>query len=62
MPTQRGMDVNDWLVKKLAPLFNVGYTAEMEGELDKVEEGTVRGNGMLSDFYRKFTAWLEAAK
>lgn len=62
VPTQRGMDVNDWLVKKLAPLFNVGYTAEMEGELDKVEEGTVRGNGMLSDFYRKFTAWLEAAK
>jgi len=27
VPTQRGMDVNDWLVKKLEPLFNVGYTA-----------------------------------
>ena len=62
VPTQRGMDVNDWLVKKLAPLFNVGYTAEMEGELDKVEEGAMRGNGMLSGFYRKFNAWLEAAK
>ncbi len=62
VPTQRGMDVNDWLVKKLEPLFNVGYTAEMEGELDKVEEGAVRGDGMLSDFYRKFTAWMEAAK
>ena len=62
VPTQRGMDVNDWLVKKLEPLFNVGYTAEMEGELDKVEEGRVRGDGMLSGFYRTFTAWLEAAK
>ena len=62
VPTQRGMDVNDWLVKKLAPLFNVGYTAEMESELDKVEEGIVRGDGMLSDFYRKFTAWMDAAK
>ena len=62
VPTQRGMDVNDWLVKKLEPLFNVGYTAEMEGELDKVEEGAVKGDGMLSDFYSKFNAWMEAAK
>ncbi len=62
VPTARGMDVSDWLVKKLEPLFNVGYTAEMEGELDKVEAGAVRGDGMLSDFYRKFTAWMEAAK
>ena len=62
VPTQRGMDVNDWLVKKLEPLFNVGYTAEMEGELDKVEEGAVKGDGMLSDFYSKFNAWMDAAK
>ena len=62
IPTQRGMDVNDWLVKKLEPLFNVGYTAQMEDALDKVEEGRENGDGMLSDFYRKFTAWVEAAK
>jgi DNA topoisomerase-1 len=62
VPTQRGMDVNDWLVKKLEPLFNVGYTAEMEADLDKVEEGKEKGDGMLSDFYRKFSAWMEAAK
>ncbi len=62
VPTQRGMDVNDWLVKKLEPLFNVGYTAEMEADLDKVEDGAVKGNGMLSDFYRKFSAWMESAK
>ena len=62
VPTQRGMDVNDWLVKKLEPLFNVGYTAQMESALDKVEEGKEKGDGMLSDFYRKFSAWMEAAK
>ena len=62
VPTQRGMDVNDWLVKKLEPLFNVGYTAQMESALDKVEEGKEKGNGMLSDFYRSFSAWMEAAK
>ena len=62
VPTQRGMDVNDWLVKKLEPLFNVGYTAQMEASLDTVEEGKEKGDGMLSDFYRKFSAWVEAAK
>ena len=62
VPTARGMDVNDWLVKKLEPLFNVGYTAEMEADLDKVEEGAIKGDGMLSDFYRKFSGWMEAAK
>ena len=62
VPTPRGMDVNDWLVKKIEPLFNVGYTAKMEGELDKVEEGAERGNDMLSDFYRQFTAWVRDAQ
>ena len=62
VPTPRGMDVNDWLVKKIEPLFNVGYTAQMEGELDKVEEGAERGNDMLSGFYRQFTAWVRDAQ
>ena len=62
VPTQRGMDVNDWLVKKLEPLFNVGYTANMEAELDKVEDGAEKGDDMLSGFYRQFVAWLEEAK
>ena len=62
VPSQRGMDVNDWLVKKLEPLFNVGYTAEMEAELDKVEDGDLKGDGMLSEFYRRFSGWMEAAK
>ena len=62
VPTPRGMDVNDWLVKKIEPLFNVGYTAKMEGELDKVEEGAERGNDMLSGFYRQFTAWVRDAQ
>jgi len=34
----------------------------MEADLDKVEAGQAKGDGMLSDFYRKFSAWMEAAK
>ena len=54
IPQERGILVCDWLVKKLDSLFNVGYTAEMEAELDKVEEKGEPMNDMLSDFYSKF--------
>ena len=54
VPLERGMLVCDWLVKKMDELFNVGYTAQMETELDKVEEQGEPMNQMLSEFYTKF--------
>jgi len=62
VPTKRGEDVNDWLVSRLPALFDVGYTAQMESELDKVEEGDETGEKMLSAFYAKFLDWLASAK
>ena len=62
VPTKRGEDVNDWLVTRLPALFDVGYTAQMESELDKVEEGAETGGKMLSSFYGKFRDWLSSAK
>ena len=60
VPLERGILVCDWLTKKLDSLFNVGYTAEMEAELDKVEEKGVPMDAMLSDFYSKFLKELAA--
>ena len=54
VPLERGILVCDWLVKKLDSLFNVGYTAQMESELDKVEEKGEPMNQMLSEFYARF--------
>jgi len=54
VPLERGILVCDWLVKKMDALFNVGYTAQMEAELDKVEEQGEPMNAMLSDFYARF--------
>lgn len=54
VPLERGVLVCDWLVKNMDSFFNVGYTAEMEAELDKVEERSVSMDAMLSGFYRKF--------
>jgi DNA topoisomerase-1 len=60
VPLERGTLVCDWLTKKLDSLFNVGYTAEMEAELDKVEENGEPMDEMLSEFYAKFLRELAA--
>lgn len=60
VPLERGVLVSDWLTRKLDSLFNVGYTAEMEAELDKVEEKGEPMDNMLSDFYSKFLKELGA--
>ena len=62
IPLERGMLVSDWLTKKLDALFNVGYTAKMEAELDKVEENTESMNAMLSEFYSKFLVALNECR
>ena len=62
IPTERGILVCDWLVKKLDSLFNVGYTAQMEAELDKIEEKGEPMNDMLSDFYKTFIISLESCR
>jgi DNA topoisomerase-1 len=62
IPTELGFSVNDFLTAKLPELFDIGFTAQMETQLDKVEEGEISWTGMMADFYRKFAPWLKAAK
>jgi len=61
-PTELGLGVNDLLIAKLEPLFNVGFTAEMESELDHVEEGNVEWTQMMTKFYTRFSEWMDHAK
>ena len=60
VPLERGILVCDWLVKNMDAFFSVGYTAEMEAELDKVEEKGEPMDQMLSEFYAKFLSSLPA--
>jgi DNA topoisomerase-1 len=60
-PTELGFIVNDLLVENFADIFNVEYTAKMEGELDEIEEGKLAWTAALKEFYGKFTADLKAA-
>ncbi|MBR7103745.1 MAG: type I DNA topoisomerase [Lentisphaeria bacterium] len=62
IPTELGFSVNDFLVEKLPELFDIGFTAQMETLLDKIEEGEISWTGMMAGFYEKFAPWLKAAK
>ncbi|MEW6733273.1 MAG: type I DNA topoisomerase [Acidobacteriota bacterium] len=61
-PTELGIVVNDVLVQSFDDIFNVSYTAEMEGRLDKIEEGGLKWQAALDEFYSKFTKDLKAAE
>ncbi|MDR2849359.1 MAG: type I DNA topoisomerase [Verrucomicrobiota bacterium] len=62
MPTPLGLEVSDLLVAKLDQLFDVGFTARMEESLDEIEAGGVEWTDMMSDFFGKFSLWMEHAK
>ena len=61
-PTSKGMQVNDFLVQYLPELFDIGFTAAMEKELDEVEEGQVVWTDMMGRFYQSFLGWVDKAK
>ncbi|MGI8509994.1 MAG: type I DNA topoisomerase [Gemmatimonadaceae bacterium] len=54
-PTELGEQVERVMVKSLPDVFNVQFTSNMEGDLDKIEEGTIDWREMLSDFYGPFS-------
>jgi DNA topoisomerase-1 len=61
-PTEVGVMVKNILVKEFPDVFDVGFTASMEGALDKVELGEVDWVGALHTFYDPFQKQLEIAK
>lgn len=59
-PTPLGESVEKVMIKQFPTEFNVGFTASMERELDKVEEGTLPWRRVLKDFYGPFDKALGA--
>ena len=58
VPTELGIRVCDYLVQQMPELFDIGFTAQMEDELDQVEEGHLNWVKMLHEFYGNFCGWL----
>ncbi|MGE5568526.1 MAG: type I DNA topoisomerase, partial [Rhodospirillales bacterium] len=61
-PTELGMVVNDLLVASFDDIFDITYTARMEGELDEIEEGKIDWRQAIGEFYEKFKQDLEHAE
>jgi DNA topoisomerase-1 len=61
-PTEVGIVVTKLLVKHFPSVLNVSFTAEMENELDKVEEGSMAWVEVLKNFYKPFTDNLSHAQ
>lgn len=61
-PTGLGTTVNDLLVASFNDLFNEAYTAQMERELDEIEEGKRTWTSALAEFYKKFAEDLKTAE
>jgi DNA topoisomerase-1 len=59
--TDLGEVVTDKLIEAFADIMNVGYTREMEAQLDEIEEAGVDWKLMLARFYKTFANDLENA-
>ena len=57
-PTALGETVEKVMVKKFPDVFNVGFTAQMEEELDKIAEGEIGWVRALGDFWTPFQRTL----
>jgi DNA topoisomerase-1 len=61
-PTELGVVVNGLLVKSFPEIVSTDFTAQMEEQLDQVEEGAVDWVKLLSDFYGPFESDVARAK
>ncbi len=60
-PTMLGTVVTDMLMKGFPEIMDVGFTADMEGKLDKIEEQHLDWVKLLQDFYGPFHSGVEAS-
>jgi DNA topoisomerase-1 len=62
LPSELGMAVTDKLMPFFGDIMDVGFTAQMEDHLDKVEEGEMGWVETVKEFYEPFKRDLARAK
>lgn len=61
-PTELGRMINSMMTEYFGPIVDTEFTAELEDELDQVEEGKEDWHQVLRDFYPSFKAMLDKAE
>ena len=54
LPQDIGMIVTDYLVKNFETILDYGFTANVEKDFDKIADGEMVWNSVISDFYGPF--------
>jgi len=60
-PTRLGEKVSELLVKAFEDIFDVGFTARLEDELDEIEEGKMTWRAAVKEFWDRFVVDLDHA-
>ncbi|MGD8352695.1 MAG: type I DNA topoisomerase, partial [Pseudomonadota bacterium] len=61
-PTSLGLGVNDYLVSRFPRLVDIQFTADLEEELDLIEEGDKSYLDVLEAFYNPFSTELSSVE
>ena len=61
-PTPLGEVVTGLMMERFHDIIDVEFTANMESQLDEVEEGSRKWKDVLSDFYRDFSTQMKEAE
>ncbi len=61
VPSDVAFKMTDFLVDHFDDVMDVNFTARMEEDLDKIEEGDVAWNKVIGDFYPGFSERLDKA-
>ena len=62
VPTALGITVNDVLAAQFTDIVDVKFSARMEDNLDKIEEGDTEWTSVIKEFYDMFQADLDKAE
>ncbi|MCK5793589.1 MAG: type I DNA topoisomerase [Anaerolineales bacterium] len=62
VPTETGFIVNDLVSEYFSSIVDVGFTAEMERELDRVASGDIKWQDTVEEFYSPFSDQLAFAR
>lgn len=62
VPTELGILVVDLLLKYFSKVLDYEFTAGLEEELDRIEEGKAKWAGVIKNFYALFSGQVDLAK
>ena len=61
VPTEVAYKITDMLLKYFTDIMDVGFTARMEDDLDKIEDGGCDWHKIIAEFYPSFAEKLKTA-